>query len=120
MALNKEVININFAQGLNTKSDPFQVPPGQFLALDNSVFNKGGLLQKRNGFGPLTSLPDTSSTYATTFNGNLLAIGTSLNAFSAGSEQWINKGSIMPLRLSTLSLYNSNTNQSQMDSAIAA
>ena len=50
MALTKQPLSINFAAGLDLKTDPFQVSPGKFLGLANSIFTKGGLLQKRNGF----------------------------------------------------------------------
>lgn len=119
MALQKQTLNVNFSQGLDTKSDPFQVPVGKFLDLENSVFTKGGMLQKRNGFAPITSLPDSSSTYLTTFNGNLTAVGTNLFALVNGSSQWINKGAIQPVEINTLSLIRSNTNQSYADSAIS-
>lgn len=120
MALNKASLPINFAQGLDTKTDPLQVQPGKFLSLENSVFTKGGLLQKRNGYGELTSLPDNTSTFLTTFNGNLTAIGTSLEAYSLSNETWVNKGPIQPAELSVLPVVRSNTNQSQADSVLAA
>lgn len=118
--LSKNNLNINFAQGLNTKSDPWQVPAGQFLSLENSIFDKAGLMQKRNGFGSLPSLPDSSNTFLTTFNGNLTAIGTSLEAYSQGSMTWVNKGTIQPMTLDTLPLVRSSTNQSQADSAVSS
>lgn len=120
MALQKQPIQINFAQGLDTKTDPKQVPIGRFAALENSIFDKGGLLQKRNGYKNLAGLPDSSSTYATTFNGNLTAIGTSLNAYSLGSNTWIDKGSLKPALLDTLPLIRSSTNQVQADAAVAS
>jgi hypothetical protein len=120
VAINKQSLNINFAQGLDTKTDPFQVAPGKFLALQNTVFDKGGLLQKRNGFSTLGSLPDNTSKYLTTFNGNLTAIGSSLKAYSTSSQTWVDKGNIQPVELETLPLIRSNTNQSQGDSAIAS
>jgi hypothetical protein len=119
MALQKQSIPINFAQGLDQKSDPWQVQPGRFLQLENSVFTKAGLLTKRNGFGQLTALPNTNALYATTFNGNLTAIGTQLEAYSDSTGYWINKGSLLPVSLSTLPLFRSNTDQSQADSAVA-
>jgi len=119
MALQKQVLNVNFSQGLDTKTDPFQVTPGKFLSLENTIFDKGGLLQKRNGFGALTSLPNNNSTYLTTYNGNLTALGTTLQSYSAGTETWTQKGHILPVKLSTESIFRSGTNQSQMDSAIA-
>jgi hypothetical protein len=45
MALQKVAIPINFSSGIETKQDPFQLSPGKFLALQNSVFTKGGMLQ---------------------------------------------------------------------------
>lgn len=120
MALNKQALPINFAQGLDLKTDPLQVQPGKFLSLQNSVFTKGGLLQKRNGYGELSSLPDNTSTFLTTFNGNLTAIGTNLEAYSAGNETWVDKGPIQPVELSVLPVIRSNTNQSQADTAIAS
>ena len=114
-----KTVSINFAQGLDLKSDPWQVPVGKFLSLENTVFNKGGQLQKRNGFGSLPSLPNSNSTYLTTFNGNLTAISNSISALSASTSQWVTKGNIQPLSLNTLSLIRSNTNQSQADIAIA-
>lgn len=117
--LNKQPININFSQGLDLKTDPFQVAPGRFLFLSNSIFGKGGLLQKRNGFEMLAALPDATSIFATTFNGNLTALGTSSNAYSQGSNTWVNKGALHPLNLTTLSLVRNNNAQTQSDTAIA-
>jgi hypothetical protein len=120
MALQRQNLNINFSQGLDQKTDPKQVTIGKFLSLENSVFNKGGLLTKRNGFKMLASLPDTSSIYTTTFNGNLTAIGTDLKAFSMGSEQWYSKGKIQPLELTVLPLIRNTYNQIYGDSAVAS
>lgn len=120
MALTKQPVNFNFSQGLDTKTDPFQLAIGKFLALQNMIFTKGGLLSKRNGYPQLTSLPDLTNTFLTTFNGNLTAIGATLNAYSSGSDTWVNKGNFRPVGLKTLPLIRSNTNQSQCDSAISA
>jgi hypothetical protein len=119
MALNKENININFSQGLDTKTDSKQVQIGRFLSLQNSTFNKGGLLEKRNGHALLPTLPDPNSSYLTTFNGDLTAIGDQLDAFSTSAEQWYNRGNIIPLELDTIPLIRNNTNQSQVDTAFS-
>lgn len=116
--LQKQSINFNFTQGVNTKGDPLQIPIGQFLKLENTLFSEPGVFLKRNGFGSLVSLPDTSYSDVTTFNGNLTAIGNSLTAFSENSSAWINKGYINPLQLSVQSLIRSSTNQYQVDTAI--
>jgi hypothetical protein len=118
VALNKMPVNINFAKGLDTKTDPYQVAVGNFLSLENSIFTKAGLLQKRNGFGNLSTLPQ-AATFLTTFNDDLTAIGSSLQAYSQSFETWVNKGALEPVTLSTLPLIRSNTNQKAVDSAVS-
>lgn len=119
MPLQKQSLSINFSKGLDTKSDPFQIAPGNFLSLENSIFDKGGLLQKRNGFLELTSLPNDSSSYLTTFHDNLMAIGTSVNAYNSNSASWVSRGTYQPVQLSTLPLVRNAVNQIQTDSAIS-
>lgn len=119
MALNKQNLDISFAQGLDLKTDPFRVSAGKFLSLQNTIFTKSGLMQKRNGYRSLTALPDNSFSYATTFNGNLTAIGNSLAAYSSGSNSWVSRGSIQPVELDTLPLIRSNTNQTTCDAVIS-
>jgi len=117
--LQKQSFPINFAQGLDTKTDPKQVQIGKFLSLENVIFQKGGLLQKRNGFQQLPALPNTSSTYLTTFNDNLTAFGSNISALDQSTQEWVSKGTYQPLELSTLPLLRNNVNQTQCDSAIA-
>lgn len=119
MALNKQNLNINFASGLDTKTDPFQVSPGKFLSLQNSVFDKAGRLTKRNGFGLLTALPTNDTTFLTTFNGNLTAIGTSLQAYSKPSNTWVTKGDVQPVKVETLPLVSNNISQIQASSMVS-
>lgn len=119
-ALVKQSVPINFAEGLDLKTDPFQLRPGKFLSLQNSIFEKGGLLQKRNGYGQLTPLPDSTSKHLTTFNGGLTAIGSTLFDYSEGSATWIDKGPFQPVALNTQSVIRSATNQTQSDSVIAS
>ena len=101
--MNKQAVNVNFAAGLNTKEDPWQIEPGQFLTLQNSIFQKGKLLTKRPGYGLLSAATPTS-TYLTTLAGNLVSIGTTVNAYSSSLDQWITKGQLEPCSLSTLAL----------------
>src|ERR1700677_3835462 len=112
-------IRFNFSQGLDLKTDDKQIPTGKFLDLENIIFDKGGLLQKRNGFAQLSPPLDLTATYLTTFNNNLTAIGDSISAYSASNNQWVTKGTVQPLSLSTLPLIRNNTNQSQVDIAMA-
>lgn len=119
MALNKTPVLINFAQGLDTKSDDKQVQIGKFLALQNSVFDKQGRLTKRNGYPQLTSLPDSEQTTLTTLNDNLLATGSNLYAYSADDDKWLNRGSIQPVALDVSPLVRVSTSQSSPDTAVS-
>lgn len=115
----KQSVDISFAKGVDTKTDPWRVSVGNFLSLENMIFTDGMRLTKRNGYGQLTSLPELAS-YVTTFNGNLTAIGSSLQAYSESTKEWFNKGTIQPVELEVLPLIRSNTNQSQLDTAISS
>ncbi len=115
----KQPVVFNFSKGLDTKTDPWQIEIGNFLKLENSVFSKLGQLKKRNGYGNFTALPQ-NATFLTTFNNNLTAIGSSIQAYSTGTNSWVNQGSLQPLSLKTLPLIRSNTNQSQVDTAVSS
>lgn len=117
--LTKQAIDVSFAQGLDTKTDPKRVQVGKFLQLQNTVFNKGSLLQKRNGYSNLTALPDNTYSYLTTFNGDLTAIGKNIAAYNASNASWVQKGQIEPLSLKTLPIIRNNFNQTAADSAVA-
>lgn len=117
--LNKVPIPINFAQGLDTKTDDKQVQAGKFLALKNSIFDKAGRLTKRNGFSNITNLPNALQTTLTTLNDNLIATGSNLYAFSQDTNQWLNKGNVQPVSLKTLPLVRVSTSQTSPDTAIA-
>lgn len=115
----EQSVSINFSQGLDLKTDPWQLPIGRFLKLENSVFQKGGLLQKRNGYGELIgTIPE--STYLTTLNDNLTSVGTTINAYSQSLDEWITKGHLEPCSLNVLPVVRNNLNQIQSDSVVAS
>lgn len=119
MPLQKQSLDISFAGGLDTKTDPWRVSPNNFLSLQNSIFTKAGLLQKRDGFGLLTTVSDSSVSSLCTFNNNLTAIGNSIYAYNEDSSSLLNKGRFQPLSLNTLSLLKNNFPQIQCDTAVA-
>jgi len=118
MTLKKETISFNFSQGVETKTDNKQLPIGQFEVLNNSVFTKGGLLQKRNGYDKLEDLPESAS-YLTVFKENLTALKDSLQAYVDATDRWVNKGVLKPVELDTSAVVRSNTNKSQADSVLS-
>ncbi len=117
MALQKQPVNIPFAAGVDTKSDPKQIPPGKFAVLNNTVFNKGNLLQKRPGYGKLATLTD--ATTITTYNDGLVAIGNSVQSYSAAGATLVNSGMIAPIDLVTTPLVRRATSQTTVDVALA-
>ncbi len=54
MTLQKQVVPVPFAQGLETKSDPKQVPLGKLLTLENGFFQTPMEMRKRYGFNALS------------------------------------------------------------------
>lgn len=117
MPLQKQNININFAQGLDTKTDPFQVQVGKMLALQNSVFQVQGRLQKRNGFKDLPDLIASNNTFLTTYKDNLLAIGSEMQLLTNSDTEWVSKGSIQSLDVSTTPIIRTSTSQTAADIA---
>lgn len=117
MAIQRQAVAINFAQGVNTKSDPWQVPMGQFLSLQNSIFTTQGQLKKRNGYGLITTIPGAAT--VTTYLDNLVSIGPDLNVYSEDTKLVSNTGYIQPMGLSVLSMVRSATSQTTVDAAIA-
>ena len=117
--LQKQNINVNFAKGVNTKPDPKQLQLGEFLALQNTVFNKEGLLQKRNGFQTLGGIL-ANPNYLATLNGNLTAVSEAISAYNTATETWVDKGAFQSVGVKTLPLIRNNSNQTQSDVAVAA
>lgn len=116
--LQKQNVNISFAQGLDTKTDPKQVQLGKFLSIKNSVFTTGDLLLKRNGYKKLSTVSNAKA--LTTFNGNLTAIGNTISAYSGSIGSFVSKGTIQPMEVSSLPLIRNNLNQIQCDSALSS
>lgn len=119
MALTKQPVQLNFAQGLDTKSDPNQLNIGNFLALQNITFDKPKRASKRNGFTNITALPDANQTTITTLNDNLVATGSQLYAFSEDTNQWLDQGLVQPVALTVLPLLRVSTSQTSPDIAVA-
>lgn len=135
MKPSKQTIDVNFSGGLDTKTDSKQVQQGKFLALQNSIFDKGGLLEKRNGYvqrgttvtpSPTQVLTNSlvpgtiaSGLYNSAFN-NELVLGDGLNFYSylKSLDTWGYKGRNEILGMSVESIYRSDSNQQNADVAI--
>jgi hypothetical protein len=111
VALQKQPISINFALGVDTKSDPFQLPAGNFITLVNSQFGVTGRLTKRNGYDNITDLPNSDQTILTSLKDNLIATGSDLYTYSPDTQAWYNRGSIQPVQLEAVSLVRNSASQ---------
>ncbi len=120
MPLQKVPVPINFQMGYNQKIDPKQLQIGKFKSLQNSIFDKIGLLMKRNGFGSLTAIDATNLSSITTYSESLVALGDHLNIFSEDQNLWLDKGVVNQVSLSTLSMVRSSTSQTSVDASLSA
>lgn len=98
MTVEKQIIDIDVGQGLDTGSDPRKSIPGRLQALENGVFRKRGRIDKRTGHTALPSaifgggsISDISGVF--TFENELLVrAGNRLYSYSETLEQWVSKG----------------------------
>lgn len=95
MPVQKQLIPVSFAGGLDTKSDPKQVSMGKLLQLENAVFSKTGALTKRNGYAALPTLPSGVGAALAAYQDELLAFdGTSCYSLVEATASWSNRGSV--------------------------
>lgn len=130
----KQSVPINFAGSLDLKTDPWQVGPTNFLALNNMVFSSGGRLTKRNGFGGLGTTinsPQISLTYSnlganiTSANkvfayNNELCLNDRFNLYSydQSNNAWNYKGRSTILSLSTSDIAQDINTKQNMDMSV--
>lgn len=119
MPLEKQSLQLNFSQGLDTLTDPYQVKAGKFLTLENVSFDKIGRFGKRNGYKNLPLLPDASFTDVNTYAGNLIAVGNTFQFFNDETNAWINKGLFQPLDVEVTPMVRNSNDQVAADTAIA-
>jgi hypothetical protein len=129
----KQSVPINFSGGLDLKTDPKQINPGKFLALNNSVFTTGGQLTKRNGFGSLGTTIVNAPTLSSQAYSSAVAAGRTISAYNnelvlndgfntfsylEDVDGWNYKGKNTLCSVSTASVYNSANTVTYSDSAI--
>src|SRR5258708_2500377 len=119
MGLAKQTIEMSFGKGLDTKTDPNQVAIGKFVDFENIIFDELGALKKRNGFGSFTSISATNLSSLTTYLGSLVALGDTLNVYSGQQDQWISKGNVNQISLSTVQLVRSASSQTANDASVS-
>lgn len=136
MAIQKQAVNLNFAQGLDQKMDPRQVKPGKFLSMVNRVFNKGGLLEKTNGYAALgtsclappytltsSQIPVnlTSGRMVTGFQDELVLLdGFNVFSYADTASNWAYRGRKEICATSSQAVYKDQYNNIMPDSAYNA
>lgn len=134
MPITKTPLQINFAKGLDQKTDPLQVQPGRFLGLKNRVFNKQGRLEKRNGYatkGQSVVTPTGSYTFSqipgsvaagrnVSPYSNELTLNDGMNfySYSSGANNWVYKGRVELCQVTEQSIYKNQFENLMPDSAL--
>lgn len=91
-------MNVPFVNGIDTGSDPLQVPFGTLLDLENGQFIQGGAINKRFGYDVLGNQTQTNTTISegqslATFNSQLLAFdGSSMYSYVSSGNNWSTVG----------------------------
>src|SRR5271165_1344994 len=108
MALQKQVIPIPFAKGLDTKTDPKQAIIGKFLTLENGIFTSPLRIKKRNGYIALnkgiegtTNSISSGAGLANFKNEGLLLTGIEAYSFSESTAKWTDKQTLTNMQLSS-------------------
>lgn len=126
MALQRQVISVPFAHGLETKVDSKQVVQGKLLTLENGVFTSPGQIEKRNGHKALSKiiealgLPSISlgSGLANFKNELLLLTGTEAYSYSDSTSRWTDKQTLTNVQLTSAQIVRNTYNQTTPDVAL--
>lgn len=127
MALERQVVSMPLAQGVDTKTDPKQVAAGKLLELENGVFTTLKSIRKRDGnvalgreiAGSVSTVQRVESGrgLATYNNELLLADGTSLYAYDQSDDSWVSKGGFVSLGVDKYSVVRDTYSQNNQDGA---
>ena len=117
--MQKQNLTINFNGDLDTKTDPFQVAPNNFLSFQNAVRSTAGQFKKRNAFDIITSTSTPYPTTLATFGGSLVEVGSTIDVFSPDISQNVSRGTFQPVSLSVIPAIRTSNNIESVDVAIA-
>lgn len=117
MPLQKQIVPISFAQGLDTKTDDYQVVPTKLLTLENGILTTTRSVRKRFGY-QLLGLNLVQGVGLSPFQSELtMEDGTSLMSYSMGVNNWTNKGPVMNIDLNSYPVIRNTYQQTTPDSA---
>lgn len=127
MPLQQDTIDLIFSGGLDTKTDPRQVPLGKFLVLQNMVFSAPKKIVRRNGYTALTSnilggsTISSGSALSTRANELLLVDGsTNFYSYDQSNTAWNPKGILPSISATVASAGSPQYNVRNIDMAVAS
>lgn len=128
MPLERQVISMPLAQGVDTKTDAKQVAAGKLLELENGVFTTLKAIRKRNGSVALNTRitndvsPAVKITQghglATFQNELLLADGHNLYSYDQGADGWTNKAAFESVYVTNAPVVRDSYDQACPDGAV--
>lgn len=115
MALQKQIIPVSFAQGLDTKTDPKQVIAGKMLLLQNCVFINPLRYTKRNGYDRLGRAGTVGSALTSYLDECLAFDGLTVRSLSQSIGSFIDKGQAISVEVGMTPVISNGYTQSSMD-----
>src|SRR6187399_2365272 len=114
-----------FGSGINTFTHPTQLPIGEFVTLENTIWNQQGALSKRNGFTNLSNniLGETnninSAIASAIYDDRDLLLFDVNNVYSylAAQDKWLNRGTCTSLNIDQNSILNTSLQISNVNIA---
>jgi len=122
MALNKTKIDVVLNKGIDNKKDSKTTLTADLLALENRVFTKSGVLNKRNGFNVLSN-QDCNDAVITNmealslFNNKELTLfaNSKLYSYSTPIDRWVQKDSVLSASIKLQDVVNNSDGHSDYD-----
>lgn len=120
MSLDKQVIDISFAQGADNYQDP-KTMGGKLTLLQNAVVRRAGEISKRYGSRTIKQTAGMATAQAiTTFGDELLQqAGYKIYSYSQTQDKWSDRGTCYSVAVSTKQVIRKTVAQTQADSVVA-
>lgn len=122
----KQNLDVTFTQGIDNKTDSKSNVGDSLQVLENAVFTKKGVLNKKSGSSLLSALDTDEATITDmkallTYQENelLLAAGEVLYSYSDNAERWIEKGDLVSVSVDLKDKITNSYSQSSMTSCNA-
>ncbi len=123
MALERQPVAVPLRAGVDTRSDPKQLPAGKLETLENGVFSTGGQIDKRAGFAYLGAavpggFPYSTGALLTHKDQLIVGDGQTMGALIDGDTAWSDLGRVPLLSLSQRQIARGDVPKDEQDSAI--